>query len=90
MTPAEFRMLCCDACVVPVVLNGAGQPLDVGRGRRALGMPALAGALQLPHGLDDLHPAAGALPHRPRPGRIAEKPGNRLRLLWRAISWSVH
>ncbi len=36
MTPAEFRMLCCDACVVPIVMNGAGQPLDVGRRTRII------------------------------------------------------
>ena len=31
-----LRMLCCDAAVVPVVLNGTGQPLDVGRATRAI------------------------------------------------------
>jgi 5-methylcytosine-specific restriction protein A len=35
--PAEtLRMLCCDAKVVPVVLDGAGQPLDVGRATRVI------------------------------------------------------
>jgi hypothetical protein len=29
-------MLCCDAAVVPVVLNGRGQPLDVGRVTRTI------------------------------------------------------
>ena len=29
-------MLCCDAAVVPVVLNGKGQPLDVGRATRTI------------------------------------------------------
>jgi hypothetical protein len=31
VAPESLRMLCCDAAVVPVVLNGKGQPLDVGR-----------------------------------------------------------
>ncbi len=31
LTPASLRMLACDAGIVPIVLNGAGQPLDVGR-----------------------------------------------------------
>ena len=29
-------MLCCDSAVVPVVLNGTGQPLDVGRLTRTI------------------------------------------------------
>jgi 5-methylcytosine-specific restriction protein A len=29
-------MLCCDAAVVPIVLNGVGQPLDVGRVARTI------------------------------------------------------
>jgi hypothetical protein len=29
-------MLCCDATVVPIVMNGAGQPLDVGRATRTI------------------------------------------------------
>ncbi len=28
--PAELRRLCCDAGIIPIVLDGAGQPLDVG------------------------------------------------------------
>jgi 5-methylcytosine-specific restriction protein A len=31
-----LRMLCCDAQVIPIVLNGAGQPLDVGRATRTI------------------------------------------------------
>jgi hypothetical protein len=31
VAPEALRMLCCDAAVVPVVMNGKGQPLDVGR-----------------------------------------------------------
>ena len=29
-------MLCCDAAVVPIVMNGCGQPLDVGRATRTI------------------------------------------------------
>ena len=36
LSPASLRMLACDAAVVPVVLGGAGQPLDVGRATRAI------------------------------------------------------
>jgi hypothetical protein len=31
LSPESLRMLACDAGVVPIVMNGAGQPLDVGR-----------------------------------------------------------
>jgi hypothetical protein len=34
LTPPELRMLACDANVIPIVLNGQGQPLDVGRAKR--------------------------------------------------------
>ncbi|WP_132430234.1 HNH endonuclease signature motif containing protein [Pseudonocardia endophytica] len=36
ITPGSLRMLACDAGIVPVVMNGAGQPLDVGRVRRTI------------------------------------------------------
>ena len=36
LTPAALRRLCCDAAVIPVVLGGAGQPLDVGRATRTI------------------------------------------------------
>lgn len=36
LSPASLRMLACDAGVVPVVMNGAGQPLDVGRTARVV------------------------------------------------------
>ncbi len=36
LTPAALRMLCCDAAVIPIVLGGAGQPLDVGRATRVI------------------------------------------------------
>ena len=34
--PGSLRMLCCDAAVVPIVLNGKGQPLDIGRATRTI------------------------------------------------------
>ena len=36
LTPGALRMLACDAGVVPVVLGGKGQPLDVGRLTRTI------------------------------------------------------
>ncbi len=36
LSPDALRMLACDAAVIPVVLNGAGQPLDVGRATRTI------------------------------------------------------
>ncbi|MGE0298294.1 DUF222 domain-containing protein, partial [Pseudonocardia sp.] len=36
LTPESLRLLACDARVVPVVLGGAGQPLDVGRATRVV------------------------------------------------------
>jgi Domain of unknown function (DUF222)/HNH endonuclease len=36
VSPEALRMLCCDATVVPIVMNGAGQPLDVGRATRTI------------------------------------------------------
>ncbi len=36
LSPESLRMLACDAAVVPVVLNGKGQPLDVGRATRTI------------------------------------------------------
>ncbi|MGQ0575779.1 MAG: DUF222 domain-containing protein [Pseudonocardia sp.] len=36
LTPAALRMLACDCAVVPIVLGGAGQPLDVGRATRTI------------------------------------------------------
>jgi hypothetical protein len=35
-TPAQLRRLLCDAKITPVVLGGAGQPLDVGREKRCV------------------------------------------------------
>lgn len=36
LSPESLRMLCCDARVVPIVMNGRGQPLDVGRATRVI------------------------------------------------------
>jgi Domain of unknown function (DUF222)/HNH endonuclease len=36
LSPHSLRMLACDAAVVPIVMNGAGQPLDVGRATRTV------------------------------------------------------
>jgi hypothetical protein len=34
LSPPELRMLACDANVIPIVMGGQGQPLDVGRAKR--------------------------------------------------------
>jgi hypothetical protein len=36
VSPESLRMLCCDAAVIPVVMGGNGQPLDVGRITRTI------------------------------------------------------
>lgn len=36
VTPEALRMLACDAAVIPIVMNGQGQPLDVGRMTRVI------------------------------------------------------
>lgn len=36
LSPTQLRLLACDARVVPVVMNGAGQPLDIGRATRVI------------------------------------------------------
>jgi Domain of unknown function (DUF222)/HNH endonuclease len=45
-TPESLRMLCCDARISPVVLGGAGQPLDVGRRGRTI-PPAIRTAVEV-------------------------------------------
>ncbi|MDN5913798.1 MAG: HNH endonuclease [Pseudonocardia sp.] len=35
-SPETLRMLACDAAVIPIVMNGNGQPLDVGRATRTI------------------------------------------------------
>jgi hypothetical protein len=39
LTPATTRRLACDALVIPAILGGAGQPLDLGRARRLIDGP---------------------------------------------------
>ena len=36
LSPDSLRVLACDAAVVPIVMNGTGQPLDVGRATRTI------------------------------------------------------
>jgi Domain of unknown function (DUF222)/HNH endonuclease len=36
MSAAAARMACCDACIIPIVMNGVGLPLDVGRKQRTI------------------------------------------------------
>ncbi len=36
LSPESLRMLACDAAVIPIVMNGVGQPLDVGRVNRTI------------------------------------------------------
>jgi 5-methylcytosine-specific restriction protein A len=36
VAPGALRTLCCDAAAVPIVLDGKGQPLDVGRATRTI------------------------------------------------------
>lgn len=44
LTPAQLRQLACDAGILPVVLNGRGEVLDVGRAHRLV-TPAIRTAL---------------------------------------------
>ena len=44
LSPQTVRKLACDASIIPVVVGGEGQPLDVGRTRRLV-TPALLAAL---------------------------------------------
>jgi len=39
LTPATMRRLACDAVIIPAVLGGDGQVLDVGRARRLIDGP---------------------------------------------------
>jgi Domain of unknown function (DUF222)/HNH endonuclease len=39
LSPTALRMLCCDAAVTPIVMNGIGMPLDVGRTQRTIPAP---------------------------------------------------
>jgi hypothetical protein len=39
LSPETVRRLACDSLVIPAILNGQGQPLDVGRARRLIDGP---------------------------------------------------
>ena len=60
MTPAAARMACCDACVIPIVMGGAGQPLE----SRSCGAPSptTCAARSPPATADAPTPAATAPP----------------------------
>jgi hypothetical protein len=44
-SPGELRRICCDAAVIPIVMNGASQPLDVGTRQRTI-PPAIRWAVE--------------------------------------------
>jgi Domain of unknown function (DUF222) len=67
-SPESLRMLCCDAAVVPIVMNGKGQPLDVGRATRTI-----------PDGLRRAGSAARRRPGHPHDPRRATPRGHRPR-----------
>lgn len=75
ITPAALRMLACDCAVVPIVLDGLSQPLDVGRATRTIPMgcvgrwPPGTGAAP---GVDD--PPVGATSTTSCRGRMQAKP----------------
>ena len=61
LSPGAVRRLCCDAQVIPVVLGGASQVLDVGRARRTCDGPIRVAVIARDHGC--VHPGC------PRPAR---------------------
>ncbi|MEK8104797.1 DUF222 domain-containing protein [Micromonospora sp. M12] len=79
LTPETVRRLACDAAILPTVLNGTGQPLDVGRQRRLITGP-LRRALVLRDsgcafpGCD--RPPAGATPTTSDTGPTAAPPAS--------------
>jgi hypothetical protein len=60
LSPEALRMLACDAAVVPIVLNGAGQPLDVGRAQRTIPDGLRRAVTARDHGC--AHPGCDRLP----------------------------
>ena len=50
LTPATIRRLACDALVIPAVLGGDGQVLDVGRARRLIDGPLRRALVLRDHG----------------------------------------
>ena len=65
VSPESLRMLCYDAVAVPIVLNGRGQPLDVGRATRTTGGTRSGDSAR------PFRQGASAPTSSPRPGRIA-------------------
>ncbi|MCO1659802.1 HNH endonuclease signature motif containing protein [Pseudonocardia humida] len=49
-TPAALRALCCDAKVIPIVLDGDSQPLDIGREARTIPLPIRRAIVARDHG----------------------------------------
>ena len=50
LSPAAARRVACDAGILPMLLGGAGQPLDVGRERRVFTGPLRRAVLQRDRG----------------------------------------
>ena len=77
MSAAAARMACCDACIIPIVLNGAGQPLDVGRAKRSIPDPLRRAVAARDRGC--AHPGCNRTPswchvHHVSPGNWAGPP----------------
>ena len=66
LSPESLRMLCCDAAVVPIVLDGKGQPLDVGRATRVDPRRAAAGGRGPRRRLRPLRPSGVVVRGPPR------------------------
>jgi 5-methylcytosine-specific restriction protein A len=61
LSPTTLRMLACDAAVIPIVMNGQGQPLDVGR----INAPSPTGCVApWPSGIAGARTPAAAVPLR--------------------------
>ncbi len=62
VSPQALHMLCCDAAVVPIVINGAGQPLDVGRTTRTIPDGLRRAVAARGRGCGCAHPGCGRPP----------------------------
>jgi len=71
LSPESLRMLACDAAVVPIVMNGTGQPLDVGRATRTI--PDGLRRAVIARDLGCAYPGCG------RPVLVRDPPPDRLR-----------
>lgn len=87
LTAGQVRRLACDAQVLPAVLGGEGQVLDVGQSRRLINGP-LRRALVLRDGgcaFPRLRPPGAVVPRGPHQvlgGRRTDGPGQRRTALW--------